>query len=113
MERYDPPVGRVVGVSRDAGGAVVITVEGEQDISTADRLLEALEQADAPDTTLVRIDATRVTLLDSTSVGVLLFFARRLAERGAELELEYSTPGVGRVVDVSGLGRAIRLMRRA
>ncbi len=95
---------------RDGLGAVVIVLEGEQDIATADRLRDRLEQADESGAAVIRVDATGVTLLDSTSVGVLLFFARRLAERGAELELWYSAPAVQRMVDVSGLGRAVRVV---
>ena len=90
-------------------GTVGIALAGELDLATADQLRDALERAaEGGDT--VRVDARRVTLLDSTSLGVLLFFARRLRDRGGWLELLYATPSVTRTLEVAAIGRAIRLV---
>jgi anti-sigma B factor antagonist len=92
------------------GGAVGIALAGELDLATADRLRDALERAVGEGGDTVRVDARRVTLLDSTSLGVLLFFARRLRDRGGWLELLYATPSVTRTLEVAAIGRAIRLV---
>lgn len=100
----------IIDVQSIAGdGTVGIALAGELDLATADRLRDALERAaEGGDT--VRVDARRVTLLDSTSLGVLLFFARRLRDRGGWLELLYATPSVTRTLEVAAIGRAIRLV---
>ncbi|MDX6521967.1 MAG: hypothetical protein QOG02_1521 [Gaiellales bacterium] len=90
-------------------GAVVIALAGELDLATADQLRDALERAGEGGKT-VRVDARQVTLLDSTSLGVLLFFARRLRDRGGWLELIYATPSVAKTLEVAAIGRAIRLV---
>jgi anti-sigma B factor antagonist len=100
----------IIDVQSIAGdGTVGIGLAGELDLATADQLRDALERAaEGGDT--VRVDARRVTLLDSTSLGVLLFFARRLRDRGGWLELLYATPSVTRTLEVAAIGRAIRLV---
>jgi anti-sigma B factor antagonist len=91
-------------------GAVGIALAGELDLATADQLRDALERATGAGGNTVRVDARRVTLLDSTSLGVLLFFARRLRDRDGWLELMYATPSVARTLEVASIGRAIRLV---
>jgi anti-sigma B factor antagonist len=91
-------------------GTVAITLAGELDLTTADQLRNALERAGSEGGSTVRVDARRVTLLDSTSLGVLLFFARRLRDRGGWLELLYATRSVARTLEIAAIGRAIRLV---
>ncbi|MDX6535272.1 MAG: anti-sigma factor antagonist [Gaiellales bacterium] len=94
------------------GDVAVIVLRGELDLASADRLRASLEAALEGGAQTVRVDATGVTLLDSTSLGVLLFFARRLNETGGVLELAFSSPGVRRTLQLAALGRSIRLVRR-
>jgi anti-anti-sigma factor len=93
-----------------ADGGVPIRLTGEIDQARADQFREALELAVGETTTIVRIDARHVGLLDSTSLGLLLFFARKLQERGGYLELRYATATVRRTLDVASLGRSLRLV---
>lgn len=93
-------------------GSATIELAGELDLATAEQLRDALEAA-CDGARIVRVDATRVTLLDSTSLGVLLYFARELRDRGGYLELSFATPAVKRALHVASLGRALRLSDRA
>jgi anti-sigma B factor antagonist len=95
-----------------SGDVAVIVLRGELDVAAADRLRSSLEAAVEGGAQTVRVDATGVTLLDSTSLGVLLFFARRLNETGGLLELAFSSPSVRRTLQLAALGRSIRLVRR-
>jgi anti-anti-sigma factor len=96
-----------------ADGGVPIRLAGELDQARADQLREALEAAVGESTTVVRIDGRHLRLLDSTSLGLLLFFARKLQERGGYLELRYATATVQRTLDVASLGRSLRLVDEA
>jgi anti-anti-sigma factor len=94
----------------DSDGGVPVLLTGELDQSRADQLREALETALGPRSTIVRIEARRLRLLDSTSLGLLLFFARKLQDRGGHLELRYATSSVRRTLEVAALGRSMRLV---
>jgi anti-sigma B factor antagonist len=62
-------------------GYDVLTVEGELDIVTAPRMIAALNEA-LPDADIpLVVDLTRVVLMDSTGLA-LLMNARRRAQRG-------------------------------
>ncbi|MDX6495521.1 MAG: hypothetical protein QOE17_1507, partial [Gaiellales bacterium] len=93
-----------------ADGGVPILLAGDIDQARADQLREALESAVGETATVVRIDARNLRLLDSPSLGLLLFFARKLQERGGYLELRYAAATVRRTLDVASLGRSMRLV---
>jgi anti-anti-sigma factor len=61
--------------------ATVVHVQGELDIDSADALRDALEAAEKSVTTILRLDASGVTFLDSTALGVILA-SPRMEERG-------------------------------
>jgi anti-sigma B factor antagonist len=98
-----------VGTPED-DGAVPIVLTGELDQASADQLREALEEAVGEHAAVIRVDATDVKLLDSTSLGLLLFFARKLLDRGGYLELTYATQTVRRTLEIASLGRAMRVI---
>jgi anti-anti-sigma factor len=100
-----------IEVSEPAGdGSVAMRLTGELDQARADQLRRALETAVGDRTAIVRIDARDLRLLDSTSLGLLLFFARKLHDRGGYLELRYATAGVRRTLEVALVGRSLRLV---
>src|SRR5437899_2428027 len=94
-------------------GGIPIRLTGELDQARADELRQALETAVGKRTSIVRIDARGLRLLDSTSLGLLLFFARELHDRGGYLELMYATSSVRRTLDVASLGKSLRLVEDA
>ena len=78
------------------GDAVVVTVSGEVDMSTADAMFRAATKDNAAAATL---DLRAVTFFDSAAIHALI----QLAERyGPALEV-HPSPQVLRVLEISGL----------
>lgn len=81
----------------------ILTPHGEVDIVTAPRLgRRLLGFADAGKTMMV-VDLSRVTFMDSTGLGVLLDALRQLTSRHGNLALVCPTERVLRPFQVSGL----------
>jgi anti-sigma B factor antagonist len=65
-------------------GVPVLVLEGEHDVSTSRELEVALEDLVAAGGPVI-VDATRVTFIDSTTLGTLLTAHQRAAAAGGEL----------------------------
>jgi anti-anti-sigma factor len=81
-------------------GAVEIEVDGEVDLSVADRLQNAIENAGSGSTL---IDLTRCTFIDSTGIAVILRAHRLCAEDGGRLVAHSPSRQVLRVLTITGL----------
>jgi anti-anti-sigma factor len=80
-----------------------LIVEGEVDLATAERLLQAaIERIDEGP---ARLDMRGVTFLDSTGIRALI----GIAERFGAIELVSPTRAVRRVLDLVSLDRQIDL----
>lgn len=90
--------------------AVVVSVDGELDIDSADALRAALDAAEEKDTPVLRLDASGVTFLDSTALGVILASAQRLRGRGARFELVCTSPSIRRILDMTLISRTVHLL---
>ena len=89
---------------------LVLQVEGELDIGSADALREALDAAESQGGDVVRVDAAGVRFLDSTALGVLLASAQRLSARGGRLELMNVSPAVRRILDMTLIARTVHVI---
>lgn len=85
---------------------VVVALQGEFDLTTADSLREALDALldRYPGRDLV-IDMSRVEFLDSSGLGVLLGRYRRLEALGRRLRLVGVRPAVKAVLQIAGMTR--------
>jgi anti-sigma B factor antagonist len=84
---------------------VVIAARGEVDLATAPVLRDAVEGAD-PEASVVVVDLTDVSFLDSSGLRVLAQCQRMLSgpdEDGAAMRVVVASPAVQRVFDVTGL----------
>ena len=90
--------------------ATVVHVEGELDIDSADALRSALEAAEASVRTVLRLDASGVTFLDSTALGVILASAQRMQERGSRFELVCTSPSIRRILDMTLISRTVHVL---
>jgi anti-sigma B factor antagonist len=90
--------------------ATVVHVEGELDIDSADALRSALEAAEGSADAILRLDASGVTFLDSTALGVILASAHRLQERGARFELVCTSPSIRRILDMTLISRTVHVL---
>ncbi|HEY7107591.1 MAG TPA: STAS domain-containing protein [Acidimicrobiia bacterium] len=89
--------------SADENGHVV-TARGEVDMATAPRLAEALVQFANGSVTL---DLTSVTFLDSSGCSALVAAHKCLRRRGSRLYVRGATGSVLRVLELTGLSRAL------
>ena len=90
--------------------ATVVHVQGELDIDSADALRSALEAAEASVGAILRLDASDVTFLDSTALGVILASAQRMQERGARFELVCTSPSIRRILDMTLISRTVHVL---
>ena len=79
---------------------------GEIDAHTAPDLATALVQL--PDGDVV-VDVADVSFMDSSGLRVLIDVAARAREAGGELIIAHPTPGITRLVEISGLSGQLRL----
>jgi anti-sigma B factor antagonist len=81
-------------------------VRGEIDAHTAPTLAAAMSELPAG---VVTVDVAGVTFMDSSGLRVLLDAATRAREGSGDLVIVRSTPGIARLVEISGLGGQLRL----
>ena len=80
----------------------VIRCEGEPDVSVRDMFRQALERSNRSDVTVIRIDTTGLTFIDSSGLSCLIETAHRCREQGTRLEVIPSRP-VARLIQLAGL----------
>ena len=81
-------------------------VRGEIDAHTAPTLAAALTELP---TGVVTVDVGGVSFMDSSGLRVLIEAASRAREGSGDLVIVHSTPGIARLVEISGLGGQLRL----
>ena len=96
--------------ARHEPGYVIVTIAGEVDIATVDRLREGLSALAAGGLPLVA-DLDQVTFIDATGLGALAGAARLAAARGVCLYVVCAQPRTRRLFRITGLDRQIPLAR--
>ncbi|MEO8267569.1 MAG: STAS domain-containing protein [Ilumatobacteraceae bacterium] len=81
-------------------------VSGEIDAHTAPTLAAAMAELPAG---VVTIDMAGVSFMDSSGLRVLIEAATRARDGGGDLVIANPTPGITRLVEISGLGGQLRL----
>jgi anti-anti-sigma factor len=109
-QEHMPSPAAEIDTHRIENGAVVLPVNGELDLASVNQLRAALDAALKEEVDVVRVDATGVSFLDSSALGVLLAAAKRLAERGGRLELVCLSPSIRRILDMTGISRTVHLV---
>jgi anti-sigma B factor antagonist len=96
--------------ARREPGYVVVTVAGELDIATVDRLRHRLAALAAGGVPLVA-DLDQVSFVDATGLGALAGAAREAAEHGTSLHVVCARQQTRRLFRITGLDRQIPLAR--
>jgi anti-anti-sigma factor len=93
-----------ITVERSEPGVVVISLEGEHDLSTAPALREQLEEVLREGAPIV-VSLSGAEFIDSSIIGVVLDVQRRAEEAGTGFAaaLEDGAPAVQRVLQITGL----------
>ncbi len=97
---------RIDVVQSDSGqGVAVADVEivGEVDMSTAEQLTSAVQTALAGHPTLVRLDFTATTFMDSTGLRAVIAAEKRAAETRTRLVIVGMSAAVEKVLEITGL----------
>jgi anti-sigma B factor antagonist len=93
-------------VEHRTDGRFVLVAVGEADIQAAPQLDRSIRKCeDDGEVSLVVVDLTGATLLDSTALGVLVAAHGRLAKRGIPLKLVCTNRLIKRVLTITGLDR--------
>lgn len=92
----------------DAPDVAILELEGEIDVYTATPFREALLQAIDEGSSCLIVDATKVSFMDSTGLGVLILGERRLRPRGGKLALA-CTARLRRLLETTGLQEVFSL----
>lgn len=93
-------------------GRVVIVLAGEVDLNSAPAFRAALDEALAAGVDDVEIDFTGVTFMDSSGLGAVIHAHRAASGLGRTLSLGARSPVVDRLLDVSGVERALQARRQ-
>jgi anti-sigma B factor antagonist len=96
-----------LGMSTDetANGAAVIALSGELDLYTCPEFKQELLRVIDGGATLVVVDLTATTFIDSTALGVLIRGVDRLKSSDGQLIVACSDPSIVKVFEVTGLKR--------
>lgn len=84
-----------------------IQVAGEVDVSCADELRAAVDEALAGEAPVIEVDLAQVPYIDSTGIGVLVGAANRAADEGRTIVVANPQRNVARVLDLLGVGDAL------
>lgn len=90
---------------------VTVAVEGELDMTDADRVGDVLVQAAASGRPIVRVDLSGLTFADSSAVKALLVGAKAAEASGATYVLVNPHGNVQRLLAVTGLDGALTVVR--
>jgi anti-anti-sigma factor len=94
-------------VALNGSTVVLVTVEGQVDASSADRLCNELLGCLEPPSRLLVIDLAGVTFLDAAAVNVLLLVSRSGTHRGVPVTLVAASHHVQRVLTTLHLDHAL------
>lgn len=85
----------------------LVSVSGELDLYTAERVKRGIDEADAVGADTVVIDLSEISFIDPTALGVLVQQTKRLEGRGDSLVLVTNDPRTRRVLELTGLDRVL------
>src|SRR4029450_7273749 len=101
-----------LGIStEEAGnGIAVIALTGELDLYTCPEFKEELLRVIGDGATLVAVDLTQTTFIDSTALGVLIRGVERLKMNDGQLVVACADPNIVKVFEVTGLNRVFTVV---
>ena len=89
-------------------GAWRVVARGELDVATADQLATTLDPIMSGGASLVVLDLSDVSFLDSSGLRTIVRCATSLEEGGGRLIVDGVSPAVSRVLEVPGLLERLR-----
>ena len=98
---------RALEISTEQVGpaTAVVGLRGEVDLYTCPELKQEILRVITDGATLVIVDLTETTFIDSTGLGVLIRGVERARTEGGHLAVVCSDPNMTKVFEVTGLNR--------
>ncbi|WP_030440472.1 STAS domain-containing protein [Actinoplanes subtropicus] len=93
----------IITQQAERGGVVRLTLSGELDLATADRLQQHVQRALAQPARKLVLDLAGVAFCDSTGLGALLHARNTAVEHGTGFQVTRPRGLTQRVLEVSGL----------
>ena len=93
----------------ETAGISFVKVLGEVDVSCADELRTCISRVMEHEGKGILIDVAGMPYIDSTGIGVLVGAANRAVEAGRTLVVANPQRNVARVLDLLGVGEALRV----
>ena len=87
------------------GEHTVLEVGGEVDVYTAPRLRQALIDLVSQGATDIVVDMDKVDFLDSTGLGVLVGWLKRIKSNDGDLKLVVTQDRIMKIFDITGLSK--------
>ena len=106
LRGHDRELGVVTSV---IGDQVVLTVNGDIDLSSAPRLAAALDDAIGRGHRSVALDLAALDFMSIAGLRLIAGATERLAASGGELAIRTAPTHVRRMLDITGLGACVRL----
>jgi anti-sigma B factor antagonist len=94
-----------ISTERVSPATAVVSLRGEVDLYTCPELKQELLRVIADGATLVVVDLTETTFIDSTGLGVLIRGVEHARTEGGQLAVVCSDPNMTKVFEVTGLNR--------
>lgn len=88
---------------REEGNLLYGTIEGEIDTYTAPVLKEELDEIVIKEKITVQLDLSKVTFMDSTGLGVIIAFYKKVLKEDASLKLVNLSSRLTRLFEITGL----------
>ena len=96
----------------DFGNIIVVRVSGDFRINTLENLLELMEKRLRQGVSVFALDFTRVVCIDSSGLGVLVQYQKRLRRMGITLVITDMSPEIQKILSVAKLDNLIDTMSR-
>ena len=91
--------------AQEEGGALVLYLSGELDVTTADQIRAAMNAAGSSDTERLIIDLADLQFMDSSGIALIV----SVAQRAREVQVRNPSAMVRRLIELTGLAEALRI----
>lgn len=96
----------------DFGNIIVVRITGDFRINTLENTLELMEKRLEKGVSVFALDFTGVVCIDSSGLGVLVQYQKRLRRKGIPLVITEMSPEIQKILSVAKLDNLIDTMSR-